>query len=53
MSLIKLFDKNYSVFHQLRPAKFAYGGLILGSRQVFTDTPAASKIGARFKCGQN
>jgi len=34
-------------------AKFAYGGLVLGSSPFFTIAPAASINDAPFKSGQN
>ncbi len=43
----------YSVFHQFRQAKFAYGGSILSSSQFFVSAEGASKNDTRYEIGQN
>jgi hypothetical protein len=40
------------VFHGFGEAKFADDGLILGSSQIYTTVPAASKNDTRFKSDQ-
>ncbi len=35
-------------FHGFGKAKFAYGGLVLSSRQFYTTAPAASKNDTQF-----
>jgi hypothetical protein len=40
---LKVFDLGYSVFHQFRQAKFAYGGYILSSSQFLLLTQLALK----------
>ncbi len=43
----------YSVFHQFRLGKFAYGGSIFKIKPIFTTALLASKNDAWYKSGQN
>ncbi len=43
----------YKVFHGFGKAKFAYGGSILGSRQLILLPQLPLKNDAQFKSGQN
>ncbi len=53
-NLLKGFDFKcyYRSFHRFGQAKFPDGGLVLGSSQIFSTAPAASKKDAQFKKGQ-
>jgi len=47
------FQNCYRTFHRFGQAKFPDGGSVLGTSQIFSTAPAASKNDAQFKRGQN
>jgi hypothetical protein len=53
LPLPQLPKKIYSVFHQFRQAKFAYGGSNFKLELVFATVPEASKNDIYYKSGQN